>query len=72
MNLEEKFAQVDADRLRLRERAELLVIGLGKPRGANPMGKPIEKAIVWSIFSDFLGSGAWICQSGAWNCLLGA
>ena len=25
-----------------------------------------------SIFSDLLGSGAWICQSGAWICLLGA
>ena len=40
--------------------------------GGGVIGKPIEKAVVWSILSDFLGSGAWICQLGAWICQSGA
>ena len=34
--------------------------------------KTHRKGNFLSIFKDFLGSGARICQLGAWNCLLGA
>ena len=42
------------------------------PFEVQPLQRILQKGRCLHIFSDFLGSGAWICQSGAWTCQLGA